>query len=200
MAWPGAMGTLPILYDFAAFRALPSSSSSWLLQLHLWFCQLPPAVSQMRAQCDAMSPFQLGLISAVEWGASEPYRVLSAYNGAMVYPIDLLLQDRNAQYGAGAGADCEHVQLNLAVGAIGGVFVNPLWTMRIPLGRRAGPAGVRALRMLMVSLLEPSWVMMGTVMSSMCILSHAAVVLLIHTLLSYRNAEWAPHKLPTVTT
>eukprot|EP00656_Telonema_subtile_P002194 TRINITY_DN10956_c0_g1_i3.p1 TRINITY_DN10956_c0_g1~~TRINITY_DN10956_c0_g1_i3.p1 ORF type:complete len:396 (-),score=63.33 TRINITY_DN10956_c0_g1_i3:245-1432(-) len=171
MSWPGGLGSLLVPYDFAAFK---QQQSGLLSVLHGWFCGLAPAVSQMRAQCDAMSPFQLSMVSAYDLGSAGPYVLASAYNGAVVYPMGLL-NETKARYSPGAGAECEHVQLHAMLGE---VVLDPAWKTVVELGERAGPQGLRALKMILLSCAEPSWILMGTIMSALCVASHASLVMI----------------------
>jgi len=59
MMIPGALGTLYAPYDYSAFRPVVDEHNEYLRSWHTWFCELAPAGSRWRNQCDFMSPFNL---------------------------------------------------------------------------------------------------------------------------------------------
>lgn len=144
-AWPASLGTFVNPYDFSAFRALRSPKNSRILDLHRHFCELMPPGDRWRNQCDAVSPMQLMLVLGHDRSSgSEPYPVASAFNGATMYPMDLI-KSSGAKYDWGDdGQQCEHIGFNLALKKT--MFINPKWDMHISPAEPGGPTGPRAMK------------------------------------------------------
>jgi len=142
--WPGSMGTLIPPYDFSAFRVIETPVNDRLLWLHSKFCALMPEGDRWRNQCDAASPMQLMLMLDHDMEKENPYQVVSAFNGATMYPLKLI-KETNAKYDAGNdGQRCEHIGFNEALGKP--MYVNPKWNFHVAPERPGGPTGMRALR------------------------------------------------------
>jgi len=152
--WPGSLGTLVPPYDFSAFRALETPNNHKLLSLHDRFCALMPAGDRWRNQCDAVSPMQLTLVLGQDWlQTDEPYQVKSAFNGATLYPLQLI-KDTHAKYDSGDdGQRCEHIGFNEGLGKP--MYVNPKWNFHIAPENPGGPTGYRALRNVMRIMMTP---------------------------------------------
>mmetsp|Transcript_10963 Transcript_10963/g.25843 ORF Transcript_10963/g.25843 Transcript_10963/m.25843 type:complete len:776 (-) Transcript_10963:143-2470(-) len=144
-AWPASLGTFAPPYDFSAFRALRSPKNSRILDLHRRFCELMPPGDRWRNQCDAVSPMQLMLVLGHDRSSgSEPYPVASAFNGATMYPMDLV-KSSGAQYDWGDdGQQCEHIGFNLALKKT--MYVNPKWDLHLSPAEPGGPTGPRAMK------------------------------------------------------
>lgn len=152
--WPGSLGTLVPPYDFSAFRALETPNNHKLLSLHDRFCALMPAGDRWRNQCDAVSPMQLTLVLGQDWlQTDEPYQVKSAFNGATLYPLQLI-KETHAKYDSGDdGQRCEHIGFNQGLGKP--MYVNPKWNFHIAPENPGGPTGYRALRNVMRIMMTP---------------------------------------------
>jgi len=141
--WPGSHGTLIPPYDFSAFRAYPTKRTRRILKIHETFCGIKPIFSRWHNICDAVSSFQFMLILGNDRiNQNEPYRVLSAFNGATLYPIDII-RSSNAKYDSGDDNQrCEHVGFNLSLKSP--FYVNPKWNMHVDPLNPGGPTGYRA--------------------------------------------------------
>lgn len=142
--WPGSMGTLVPPYDFSAYRFYETPTNKYLLSLHKQFCELLPSGDRWRNQCDAVSAMHLMMILSHDRFYNEPYPVASAFNGATMYPLQLI-KETHATYDTGDdGQRCEHIGFNLALGKP--MYVNPKWTFHVSPQNPGGPTGRRALR------------------------------------------------------
>jgi hypothetical protein len=142
--WPGSFGTITPPYDFSAFRAVETPSNQHIMKLHEKFCALMPPGDRWRNQCDAVSPMHMMLVLSGDWSGSEPYQVVSAFNGATLYPMEAVRLS-GARYDVGAdGQRCEHIGFNL--GLKRPMYVNPKWDMHVSPRNPGGPTGVRALK------------------------------------------------------
>jgi len=142
--WPGSMGTLVPPYDFSAYRFYETPTNKYLLSLHKQFCELLPSGDRWRNQCDAVSAMHLMMILSHDRFYNEPYPVASAFNGATMYPLQLV-KETHATYDSGDdGQRCEHIGFNLALGKP--MYVNPKWTFHVSPLNPGGPTGRRALR------------------------------------------------------
>jgi len=93
MMIPGALGTLYAPYDYSAFRPVVNEHNAYLRSWHTWFCELAPAGSRWRNQCDCISPFNLMQVFALDFEyISTAYPVVSAFHGATLYPLRQLKQ------------------------------------------------------------------------------------------------------------
>lgn len=151
--WPGSFGTIVPPYDFSAFRVKKTVKNKRLLQLHERFCDLRPKGDRWRNICDAVSPMQTMLILGLDMLRNEPYEVDSAFNGATMYPLQLI-RDSNARYDAGDdGQRCEHIGFNLSLQKP--FFINPQWVMHMSPSLPGGPSGSRAQKTIRVIARSP---------------------------------------------
>jgi hypothetical protein len=141
----GAWGTLDTPYDASAFRPWATETNHWILMLHERWCSIMPPGQRWRNACDATSPFLLFEILRMDRGTSDSgdfYRVESAFNGLVVYPLDLVRESK-ATYDAGEdGQRCEHIGFNLALKKP--MYVNRRWDMHLDPENPGGPTGWRA--------------------------------------------------------
>lgn len=143
--WPGSLGTLTPQYDFSAFRALETPANKRLHDYHRMFCGLLPPGDRWRNQCDAISPMHLFMVLNHEWlGGGNAYPVESAFNGATLYPMELI-RSTHAKYDAGDDLQrCEHIGFNLSLKRH--MYVNPKWDFHLMPTNPGGPTGIRALK------------------------------------------------------
>lgn len=140
--WPGSFGTIIPPYDFSAFQAHETASNKKLLLLHEKFCSLKPKGDRWRNECNAVSPMHTMMVLGEDRLSDQPYMVDSAFNGATLYPIDLIRRTQ-ARYDVGDdGQRCEHIGFNLSLKQP--MYVNPRWTMHISPNAPGGPTGKRA--------------------------------------------------------
>jgi len=152
--WPGSSGTLIPPYDFSAYRAYPTERNSRLLHLHDMFCGLQPPGDRWRNQCDAVSSMHFMVILGQDFRNDKPYRVLSAFNGATIYPIPLI-NSSQARYDAGDDAQrCEHIGFNIALNKP--FYINPKWDMHVDPTNPGGPTGMRAAKNVLRIVVTPS--------------------------------------------
>jgi hypothetical protein len=144
--WPGSMGTLIPPYDFSAFRtSLPiAQKDEHLHKLHDAFCGLLPPGDRWRNQCDAASSIHLLFVLQHDVLLKEkPYKVASAFNGATLYPINVMKQT-HAKYDTGEdGQRCEHIGFNLAFPSF---YINPKWNFHVMPTNPGGPTGLRSVK------------------------------------------------------
>jgi hypothetical protein len=142
---PGSWGTLVTPYDASAFRPWPTLTNHWMLSIHQRWCSIMPPGQRWSNACDAISPFLGAEILRMDRGTSDSgdfYRVESAFNGVVVYPLDLVRESR-ATYDAGEdGQRCEHIGFNLALKKP--MYVNRRWDMHLDPMKPGGPTGWRA--------------------------------------------------------
>ena len=145
--YPTSLGSLLFPYDFSAFQASPDDAFTYnrLQYLHSKFCGLRPACDRWSNMCYAVSPFHLmqvllphyhhrrsygGSASAEE---GEPYQVNSAFNGAALYPMQVIRDAKGgATYDTGAcGQQNEHVGFNLSLlkETHTRMYINPKWML-----------------------------------------------------------------------
>merc|ERR1712113_520663 len=80
-------------------------------------------------------------------GDNDFYRVESAFNGAVLYPLELV-RSSGAKYDAGTdGQRCEHIGFNLSLK--NEMFVNRKWDMLLDPSQPGGPTGWRAKKTLL---------------------------------------------------
>jgi hypothetical protein len=151
--WPGSLGTLTPPYDFSAYRAIETPENHNLLSLHYKFCNLLPKGDRWHNMCDAASSMQLMMVLADDRSGNGPYKVASAFNGAVLYPIPLVRETRTRYDTGDDGQRCEHIGFNL--GLQRPVYVNPKWTFNINPVNPGGPTGLRSLKGLSLVLLNP---------------------------------------------
>lgn len=145
--WPGSWGSIIPPYDFSAFRAIRTEANQQILDLHKDFCNLGPEGGRWHNVCDAASPIQLGIILYLDRINTQPYKVISAFHGATLYPLDAV-RETKAEYDSGSdGQRCEHIGFNVALKRP--FYVNPKWNMHLVPYRPGGPSGWRALMMLL---------------------------------------------------
>jgi hypothetical protein len=142
--WPGSFGTLIPPYDFAPFRAVRTKQNEKLYKFTQKFCEISEPGDRWRNQCDSVSPLHLVMILSLDRSGTEPYRVESAFNGATLYPLNLV-RERHAKYDAGDdGQRCEHVGFNLAMKD--SLYINPKWRMHLLPEHPGGPDGKIAMK------------------------------------------------------
>ena len=143
--WPGSWGTIVPPYDFSAFRPIETEYTRNMLRLQKGFCEILPAGDRWRNLCDAPSPMMLAMtLKQDKLDSPEPYQVVSAYNGATMYPLKLIREEK-PQYDVGDdGQRCEHVGFNLSFSRH--MFVNPKWTFHVSPNNPGGPTGARAFK------------------------------------------------------
>jgi len=140
--WPGSFGTIAPWYDFSALRFKETTRNKRLIRLHRRFCDLKSKGDRWRNMCDAVSPMHTMLVLGADMLGKEPYLVESAFNGATIYPLNLI-RESNAQYDAGDdGQRCEHIGFNLSLQKP--FYVNPQWAMHLSPNSPGGPTGDRA--------------------------------------------------------
>jgi hypothetical protein len=83
----------------------------------------------------------------------EPYQVASAFNGAALYPMQLI-KDTRATYDAGEdGQRCEHIAFNVGMGRP--MYINPKWNFVLSPTKPGGPTGYRAFKSVVRIVLTP---------------------------------------------
>jgi hypothetical protein len=151
--WPGSFGTIVPPYDFSAFRVTKTVKNKRLMKLHERFCDLKPKGDRWRNMCDAVSPMHTMLILGLDMLRKEPYMVESAFNGATIYPLQVI-RDSKARYDAGDdGQRCEHIGFNLSLQKP--FYVNPQWVMHLSPNAPGGPSGSRARKTIRVIARSP---------------------------------------------
>lgn len=181
--WPGSLGTLIPPYDFSAFRAIETESNSNLLWLHSLFCGIMPPGDRWRNQCDALSPMHsILVIGSDRLNKNDLYPVLSAFNGATLYPLHLIKKS-SARYDVGEdGQRCEHIGFN--VGLKKQMYVNPKWNFHLAPDNPGGPTGTRALKNVIRITFNPR---IATAMGIQLIFSNCtfvyAIMVLVHHVL-----------------
>eukprot|EP00547_Thalassionema_nitzschioides_P002266 CAMPEP_0194217906 /NCGR_PEP_ID=MMETSP0156-20130528/22490_1 /TAXON_ID=33649 /ORGANISM="Thalassionema nitzschioides, Strain L26-B" /LENGTH=597 /DNA_ID=CAMNT_0038947069 /DNA_START=22 /DNA_END=1812 /DNA_ORIENTATION=+ len=143
---PTSVGTLIPPYDMNAFREYNTERTIGLELWHKAFCSISAPTERWRSECDALSPVHL---IAIVWNerkliSGDFNRVISAFNGAVLYPIDLL-RTSGAQYNKGdSGQRCEHVGLNEKMSEHKEMYVNRKWDIHVKPDLPAGPSFARA--------------------------------------------------------
>jgi hypothetical protein len=152
--FPGSFGSILKQYDMSAFRPIETSLNRNMLRLHDAYCDLMPAGDRWHNQCDALSPMMLSMMLRNEWLiGSHPYPVLSAFNGAILYPMKRV-RSKKPRYTAGHdGQQCEHIDFNMGMNRT--VYVNPKWNMHLTAEQPGGPFASRAMRVSMRILFLP---------------------------------------------
>ncbi|CAB9502252.1 expressed unknown protein [Seminavis robusta] len=142
----GSWGFEAVPYDFSAFRPWATPENHRLLSLHESYCALMPAGDRWRNVCDAMDPLiqtEMRRLDRAPASNGDFYRVESAFNGAALYPLDLI-RVSGATYDSGEdGQRCEHVGFNLYLKKP--MYTNRKWDMHIDPRNPGGPSGWRAL-------------------------------------------------------
>jgi len=144
--WPTAFGTFITPYDLNAFRDYNTERTMGLETWHKKFCGISESRERWRSECEALSPAHL---IAIIWNErklinGDFYRVNSAFNGAVLYPIDLL-RTSGAQYDKGeTGQRCEHVGFHEKMNDYKEMYVNRKWDMHVKPDLPAGPSFARA--------------------------------------------------------
>jgi len=157
------LGSMDNYYDLSAFRPSNESGSGVLVAMHDAFCRhaLRIASGWDRAMCDTSSAFHIGTVLANHRGHEQIYRVESAYNGAVLYPLDQI-RESGARYStastwgsaeSGDGDLNEHILFHRALaektaplaaaGAkwLPAMFLNPKWSFHVNPERPPGPTG-----------------------------------------------------------
>jgi hypothetical protein len=142
--WPGGLGTLVPPYDFNAFESLQTNDTLWLKSLHKRFCGFMPPGDRWRFVCEAASPMKFLQIIQLDRANQYPYGVESAFNGAALYPLQLIRESKPKYDSGEDGQRCEHVSFNR--GLKKPMFVNPKWDMHMSPNKPGGPQGEQALR------------------------------------------------------
>jgi hypothetical protein len=143
--WPGSLGSLAVPYDFSAFRPYVTETNQHVVDIHRnVFCALMPKGDKWRNQCDAISSMQMMEVLAGDRSGDELYRVDSAFNGAVLYPLKDL-RESGTKYDSGDDSQrCEHIGFNL--GLQNTMYVNPKWDMHLNPSHPGGPSGPRAMK------------------------------------------------------
>jgi len=152
--WPGSFGSLTPQYDFSAFRSIETPRNRRIIWLHQQFCGLAPPGDRWRNICDCTSPMMFMLVWGHDRGSGgEPFPVASAFNGAVLYPLDLI-RATDAKYDAGDdGQRCEHIGFNLSLKKP--TFVDPKWSMNLKPSKIGGPDGSAALKNILRVVISP---------------------------------------------
>lgn len=149
-----------------------------MINLKNRFCELKPEGYRWRNECRALSVTQFMMIEIGDkLNDGEPYLVDSAFNGAAIYPIDLIRESK-AHYDEGIdGQRCEHIGFNLSLKRP--MYINPKWDMHLHPHLMAGPSGKRAMRtvgdILKSPILGP--IVVGQSMVSMIIFVYCVITL-----------------------
>jgi hypothetical protein len=179
--FPGSYGSIVGPYDMSAFRPIETELNKNMMRMHDAFCNILPAGDRWHNQCDAVSPMMLSMLLQHDWlFGSKPYRVLSAFNGAVMYPLKLV-RSENPKYDWGDdGQRCEHISFNM--GMKRPMFVNPKWNMNLAPDQPGGPVGYRALRISLRVLFLPklSLIMTSQVLGSSFLVISCFIVLALH--------------------
>ncbi|CAB9500820.1 expressed unknown protein [Seminavis robusta] len=149
--WITGYGGLSTPYDLNAFRQYSTPEDEGLEDWTHRLCELMPPGERWRSECDALSPTR---VISIMWNDrkridEDLYRVVSAFNGAALYPVELL-RSTGAMYDDGdpaegnVGQRCEHVGLNKAVGKDKPMYVNKKWNFNTSPTDPAGATGARA--------------------------------------------------------
>lgn len=143
--FPFSLGTMAPPYDMSAFRPWATEDNHIALSLHESFCAIMPPGDRWRNSCDAASPLLLMELIRGDVGQLAEgnfYRVESAFNGAVLYPLDDI-RESQATYDAGEdGQRCEHVGFNMALKRP--MYVNRKWDFHVDPTNMGGPSGWRA--------------------------------------------------------
>ena len=150
--FPMSFGSISTPYDFSAFVPWATEDNNFFLGMHEQWCSIMPPGHRWRNSCAAVSPFLFpesiradrGLTASAE-DHEDYYRVQSAFNGAVMYPLDLV-RTSQATYDAGEdGQRCEHIGFNLGLQRHDKpMLVNRRWDMHVDPVRMGGPTGWRA--------------------------------------------------------
>ena len=140
---PDGYGRLRVPYDFSAFMPKSIELNNELLSRHEQWCAVMPPGTRWRNICDAPSPMMLSEMIRVDRGLDgDFYEVESAFNGAVLYPLDVVKQT-HATYDAGEdGQRCEHIGFNLGLRKT--MYVDRKWNMHLDPKNPGGPTGWRA--------------------------------------------------------
>jgi hypothetical protein len=142
--FPGSLGTLVVPYDFSAFRPYVTDRNERVVKGHSLFCELMPPGDKWRNQCDAVSSMQLMEVLVGDRLGHDLYRVSSAFNGAVLYPLRDV-RESGTKYDWGEdGQRCEHIGFN--VGLKREMYVNKKWDMHLNPSHPGGPSGQRAVK------------------------------------------------------
>ncbi len=177
-ARPGSLGSLAPPYDFSAFVAYESPTNKRLIKLNERFCALKPEGYRWRNECRAVSVAQFMMIQGGDkLNNGEPYLVNSAFNGAVLYPIQLLRESKAKYDGGNDGQRCEHIGFNLSLNRP--MFINPKWDMHLHPHLMGGPSGKRAMRTVNGILKSPTIapILVGQNMVSMMIFIYCIITL-----------------------
>ncbi|CAB9517742.1 expressed unknown protein [Seminavis robusta] len=193
----GSWGTEAIPYDFCAFRAWATLANHRILSLHESFCALMPEGERWRNACNSLSPFLQAEIRRADRAPADQgafYRVESAFNGAALYPLDLIRISK-ATYDSGEdGQRCEHVGFHLHLRKP--VYTNRKWDMHMDPNNPAGPTGWRAKKIVNYVSGNPFLVMMLiiTVFTSYMLFVHSFVLLGVYMVYPIMAPLWAQAK------
>jgi hypothetical protein len=142
--WAGGLGTLVPPYDFNAFQPLRTPENEWLFRIHESFCGLMPSNDKWQFNCVGASAVHFLQIIQLDRENDDLYPVASAYNGATLYPLQLIRKN-HPMYDAGEyGHRCEHVGFNLSIDKQ--ILVNPKWDCHMSPTLPGGPSGERAMK------------------------------------------------------
>lgn len=142
--FPTSFGTLITPYDINAFRPIETRQNQGLQAFHKSFCGIMSKGDRWRNECEALCPTKLIQIMLADRIGSngDLYPVESAFNGAVLYPLNVV-RSSHAKYDAGDdGQRCEHIGFNLSLKRP--MFVNKKWVMNLSPGNPGGESGKRA--------------------------------------------------------
>jgi len=143
MPFPGSFGTITFPYDLSAYVPFPTKKKKRLIQIHEMFCGLSEPGHRWRNICDAASPALMTLLLEDDRADHDFVKVISAYNGGAIYPLDQIRQ-LHPKYDAGDdGQICEHI--GFAQGFSQPMYLNRKWRFNLkPSG--GGPSGDAMIR------------------------------------------------------
>mmetsp|Transcript_27699 Transcript_27699/g.52484 ORF Transcript_27699/g.52484 Transcript_27699/m.52484 type:complete len:711 (-) Transcript_27699:189-2321(-) len=177
MMIPGAMGTLYSPYDYSAFRPVINDDNRYLRSWHDWFCELAPAGSRWRNNCDVMSPFNMLHVLAMDTEyVSAPYPVVSAFHGATLYPFKQIVETSPLYDDGDDHQRCEHIGFNMALtdetrweknadtaNYATQMYISPKWTLHLDPTRPGGPTGWRFFSLVMTQGLNSQCLVMFSI-------------------------------------
>lgn len=139
-----SLGTIITPYDFSAFAPVPTQYDERILAIHRWFCNLFPPGNRWRNECDCASQMRLIQMLAHDHPDAGFVPVESAFNGAVLYPLQLV-REKHGKYDAGDdGQRCEHKGFHKSLQT--DMYMNQKWDMKIDPSKPAGPSGMRSLK------------------------------------------------------
>lgn len=139
----GSLGTMVLPYDTVAMRFARTSANQRILNFHRGWCEMASPGDRWRFECPNTSPFSLMLTVDATATGTEPYKMRSAFNGAILYPLELIRKTKAYYHTGKDGQSCEHVGFHESLKTP--VYVNPKWSFQIDPRNPGGPTGFRGL-------------------------------------------------------